>query len=87
MNIVPDCVRFDCVATEKPANATTRSTPGVFSAISVARRMTSLVRSSDEPFGSSTMRDEVALVLRGDEAGRDDAEQHAGHRQHARRTP
>ena len=60
---VPEWVAFDCVATEKPAKATTCSTPGVFRAISVARLMTAFVRSSDEPFGSSTMRDQVALVL------------------------
>ncbi len=55
---------------ERPGNAGTDSTPGVFSAMSVMRLMTASVRSSVAASGKLREADEILLVLRRHEAGR-----------------
>ena len=58
------------VAPEKPTMFTACATPGIFSAMSTARRLTASVRASEAPGGSCVDDDQIAAVELRDEADR-----------------
>ena len=77
-NITAAFSMFTKPFTDSPGKPIACSMPGVASASSETCRTTSSVRSSDAAFGSCTMRDQVSLVLRRDEASRHDPEHQPG---------